>query len=210
MKGLGAFIKTTVLGGILIILPAAILVIVFSWIYRFAIGLIHPFTRVLIAQSNLPKFTADVVVIFLIVMLCFLVGLFVKTKAGGLIYHSFEQKVLKAAPGYSLAKDIVAQLLGKKSSPFSSVALVRLFDSETLATGFIMDSHPDGSYTVFIPTAPNPTSGVIYHLKPEYVHPVKVGVEDAMRSIISCGAGSERLMTSYLNDIREKDNIPTL
>lgn len=210
MKGLGAFIKTTLLGGIVVVLPAAILVIVFSWIYKFAIGLIHPFTRVLIAQSNLPKFTADVIVIFLIVMACFLVGILVKTKAGGLMYHSFEKKILKATPGYSLTKDIVAQLLGKKSSPFSSVALVKLFGSETLATGFIMDSHPDGSYSVFVPTAPNPTSGVIYHLKSEYVHPVKVGVEDAMRSIISCGAGSEKLMTSYLNDKKEKDNIPAL
>ncbi|MBN1627134.1 MAG: DUF502 domain-containing protein [Deltaproteobacteria bacterium] len=205
MKGLGAFIKTTVLGGILIILPAAILVIVFSWIYRFAIGLIHPFTMVLISQSNLPKFTADVVVIFLIVMACFLVGLFVKTKAGGLIYHSFEQRVLKAAPGYSLAKDIVAQLLGKKTSPFSSVVLVRLFGSDTLATGFIMDTHPDGIYSIFLPTAPNPTSGFIYHIKSEDVHPINVGVEDAMRSIISCGAGSEKLITAYHNQTKEKE-----
>ena len=34
----------------------------------------------------------------------------------------------------------------------------------------------------------------IYHLEAKYVHPVDVSVEDAMRSIISCGAGSSSLL----------------
>jgi len=209
MKRLGDFIKTTLLGGTVVILPAAILIIVFVWIYRFIIGTIHPFTNVLLAETNLPKFTADIIVIFIIVMTCFFIGIFVKTKFGEMFFHMLEQKILKIAPGYSLVKDIVSQLVGRKASPFSAVALVKLFDSDTLATGFIMDSHPDGSYSVFVPTAPNPTSGVIYHMKAESVHPVNVGVEDAMRSIISCGAGSKKLLTAYLNDIKEmKDNEP--
>jgi uncharacterized membrane protein len=47
---------------------------------------------------------------------------------------------------------------------------------------------------VFVPTGPNPTSGFIYHLDQQYVHPVKVSVEEAMRSVISCGAGSGTLL----------------
>jgi uncharacterized membrane protein len=66
-----------------------------------------------------------------------------------------------------------------------------------LVSAFITDTHTDGTYTVFVPTGPNPTSGNIFHLKGEYVHPVDVPVEDAMRSIISCGAGSSRLIKQY-------------
>jgi uncharacterized membrane protein len=61
-------------------------------------------------------------------------------------------------------------------------------------SAFVTDSHDDGSYTVFVPTGPNPTSGNIYHLKGKWVHPVDVSVEDTMRSIISCGAGSSMLI----------------
>lgn len=61
-------------------------------------------------------------------------------------------------------------------------------------TAFVTEQHVDGSYSVFVPTGPNPTSGNIYHLKKKYVHLVDVSVEDAMRSIISCGAGSGKLL----------------
>ena len=53
--------------------------------------------------------------------------------------------------------------------------------------------------TVFVPTGPNPTSGFIYHLPNKYIHKVDVRVEDAMRSVISCGTGSSALIQKKLN-----------
>ena len=120
---------------------------------------------------------------------------------GNIIYARLESNVLSKAPGYSLIKETVSQFLGKKKLPFSSVALARIFDNATMVSAFITDEHPDGSYTVFVPTGPNPTSGNIYHLKSENVHPVDVPVEEAMRSIISCGAGSSTLIAEYKNKV---------
>ena len=68
---------------------------------------------------------------------------------------------------------------------------------------FITDTHGDGSYTLFVPTGPNPTSGLIFHLEGRFVHPVNVPVQDAMRSIISCGAGSARLFAEYAADRKD-------
>ena len=92
------------------------------------------------------------------------------------------------------------QFIGRKQSPFSKVALVQLFENQTKATAFVTDEHPDGSFTVFVPTGPNPTSGQIFHLQGQYVHPVDVRVDDAMRSIISCGAGSTKLIEAADKD----------
>ena len=91
-------------------------------------------------------------------------------------------------------KETVGQFIGNKESPFSSVALAQIFGNETLVSAFITDKHADGSYTVFVPTGPNPTSGNIFHLEAKYVYKIDVSVEDAMRSIISCGAGSAKLL----------------
>ena len=88
----------------------------------------------------------------------------------------------------------VNQFFGRKQSPFSSVALVQIFQNETMVTAFVTDRHGNGTVSVFVPTGPNPTSGFIYHIPEKYVHPVDVPVEDAMRSVISCGAGSEMLV----------------
>ena len=74
------------------------------------------------------------------------------------------------------------------------MALIQIFQNETLVTGFVTDKHAGDMVSVFVPTGPNPTSGFIYHLPKKYVHPVDVPVEDAMRSVISCGAGSSMLI----------------
>ena len=149
----------------------------------------------------MPEISADVLVIIVIILVCFVIGVFVKTRLGSLTYKTLENRILKIAPGYSLIKETVFQLLGRKESPFSKVALARIFQNDTLVSAFITDNHPDGSYTIFVPTGPNPTSGNIYHLKGEYVHPVKASVEDTMRSIISCGAGSTNLINEYRKSV---------
>ena len=121
------------------------------------------------------------------------------------MYLLFESRIFLKIPGYSLIKETVSQFFGNKKSPFSSVALVQIFGNETLASAFITDEHKDGTRTVFVPTGPNPTSGNIYHLPEDRVHPVDVSVEEAMRSIISCGAGSSTLISKRKDPITETD-----
>lgn len=197
MNKIRSFIVTSLLGGLIVILPVAILAAVFGWVFSFVTNLIQPFTDLIVANSDMKEVIADAIVLFVIFVVCFFVGLMVRTKFGKFIYHIIEHRLLKIAPGYNLIKETVLQILGNERSPFSSVALAQIFGNDTLVTSFVTDEHSDGSFSVFVPTGPNPTSGNIYHLKRKYVHPVDVSVEDAMRSIISCGAGSARLVEAY-------------
>ena len=196
MQNAKRFIMTTLLGGIVVILPASIIFAVFSWLYGSLTALIQPLTNILVTRVRLRESVADFLVIGSILFACFLVGLVVKTQVGQYIYEKLETKVLTFAPGYSLVRETVGQFLGRRKAPFSSVALVNLFGSKTMATAFITDEHADGSFTVFVPTGPNPTSGQIFHLQGEHVHQVDFPVDDTMRSIISCGAGSGGLMSA--------------
>jgi uncharacterized membrane protein len=198
MGRLKSFLKTSLLGGVVVILPVAILAAVSVWIFNLVTGLIEPLTRLLIEDSQVNEYTAEVLVIILVIVSCFFVGVTVRTRLGAFLYRLIETRILKLAPGYSMIKDTVLQIFGsRKDSPFSSVAIARIFGNDTRVTAFITDTHADGSYTVFVPTGPNPTSGLIYHLDGKYVQPVNIPVQDAMRSIISCGAGSAKLMQDY-------------
>jgi len=192
------FFKTTILGGVIVILPAIILILAFKWLFGVVGGAIAPLTNLVVTTLPTPEeynpLIATVIVIWVIVIACFFFGLFVRTKLGQMIYSAFESSLLSKAPGYKMIKETVNQLLGKKASPFSSVALVNIYGNDTLMTAFITDRHANGMITVFVPTGPNPTSGFIYHVKKEFVHPVAVSVEDTMRSVISCGAGSDKLI----------------
>jgi uncharacterized membrane protein len=194
------FFRTTLLGGVIVILPTIILVFAFKWLFGMVSDAIRPMTNLVVEYLTLPdqyeRLIAMLIVISVIILGCFAVGLFVRTKLGRWVYESFEKSLLSKTPGYTMVKETVNQFIGKKQSPFSSVALVQIFQNETKVTAFVTDKHDDGTVTVFVPTGPNPTSGFIYHLNEQYVHPVSVPVEDAMRSVISCGAGSGQLIAA--------------
>jgi uncharacterized membrane protein len=208
MERLKTFVKTTMIGGIGVILPVIILVLVFSWLFRFVTRNVRPLTNLIFADPEAIGLFADIISIILIITVCFLIGMFVKTKVGTYVYNSIERLLLDKIPGYTIAKDTVAQFIGGDEMPFSSVALVKPFGTDTLMTGFITDKHVNGSYTVFVPTGPNPTSGNILHVAPENVFKVEVPVEHAMRSIIACGAGSNELIENYIDAQKEKRKEP--
>jgi uncharacterized membrane protein len=204
MSQIKSFLGTSLLGGIVVILPVAIILFIIKWLFDLVTSIIQPLTNLVVAISQLQETLADLLVIATILSVCFVVGVFVRTRLGNWFHTILENRVLKIAPGYTLIKETIVQFLSNKTrASFSSVALVQLFGNETLASAFITDRHPDGSCTVFVPTGPNPTSGNIFHLKAEYVHPVNVRIEDAMRSIISCGAGSQKLINAYLENNRK-------
>lgn len=166
-------------------------------------SLIQPITTLLISKTAMQELLADVLVIGAILLICFFIGVFVKTKLGNYIYRSLELSLFKQAPGYTMIKETLMLFLGTKKAPFSDVALVNVFNSDTLMTAFVTDKHSSGDYTVFIPTSPNPTSGNIYHLKGENVFIIDVKVEDAIRTIIACGAGSEEFVDKVNRDATE-------
>ena len=199
MTRLKLFLKNAIVGGLLVILPVAIFLFVLTWVFGLIRKAISPLTIIVMEQSPIQGLVADVLVIALLIFICFTVGVIVRTKAGKWMHSILESRIFQYAPGYMLIKETIFQFLGKSKPPFSSVALVQLFDNEVLSTGFITDEHEDGIYTVFIPTGPNPTSGLIYHLPKRLVHPVKVSIEETMRSIISCGAGSSTIISKRKN-----------
>ena len=198
------FFKTTLLGGVIVVLPTIILGFAFKWLFGKVGDGIRPLTQLVGDNLELPdeyeRLIATLIVLSVILLSFFLIGLFIRTRIGRWIYSAFENSLLSKAPGYKMIKETVNQFLGKKESPFSSVALVQIFENETQVTAFITDRHDNGTITVFVPTGPNPTSGFIYHLDQKYVHPVPVSVEDAMRSVISCGAGSDALIKGLKPD----------
>ena len=196
MNRVKSFIRTCLLGGLIVLLPVGILIAAFRWVFGLIRNLIDPLTTMVLARSDMQELAAVIVGLGIIVVACFVVGLIVRTQIGRFVHEKLEQHVLKIAPGYNLIKETVMQFLGNRPSPFSSVALVRIFGNETMVTAFVTERHENGWFSVFVPTGPNPTSGNIYHLKPQFVHHVDQPVEDVMRSIISCGAGSANLLTS--------------
>jgi len=73
--------------------------------------------------------------------------------------------------------------------------LVDVYGNGTRMTGFITDEHASGNYTVFVPTGPNPTNGFIFHVQADQIERLdQTKTDDALRSIIAVGVGSNAIM----------------
>lgn len=208
LRRLKAFIRTSLLGGVTVILPIAILAVVFNWIFRFVTGFIKPLTTLIVNYAPIPirELIAQGIAVAVILVSCFLIGVLVRTGFGRWIHEVFEDRILKIAPGYQLIKETILQLLDTKRGAFSKMALVDLFNNGVLAPAFIMDQTAGGMIAVYIPTVPTPTGGFVYYAPKHLVYPLNISTEEAMRVIISCGAGSCKLLEKYLDDPRSRES----
>jgi len=185
------FLLTTLIGGITVILPIVILAWVIKIIVQLVGAIIAPLSYLI--RLDISPLVIDLMAIVIIVLACFATGLFVRTRVGSTIYGYIEKHWLERLPIYSSIRDIVQQFTGKKRTAFQQVVLLSPYGAETLMTGFVTDEDGD-DFTVFVPTAPNPTNGFVFHMKREQLTFLDVKTEDAMRTVVGMGAGSQALI----------------
>jgi uncharacterized membrane protein len=168
-----------------------------EWLLDIVRGLISPLSQWLVQQTLVASYVADVFGVLLLLVALFLVGLFVSTSIGGWIHDLVDQWLSKLAPGYKTIREVISQLLGGEgNTSLLKGEVCRAYVMGRAAgvsvTAIVTAKHANGDLTVYVPTAPIPTSGFVYHLSAVCVDLLPhVSVEEAMRTVISCGSGSQ-------------------
>ena len=109
-------------------------------------------------------------------------------------------KVLESVPVinsiYSTTRTAIAALSSAGERPYSSVVLVEFphegMQSIGLVTSRIDNENGEKMLTVFIPTTPIPSSGFLIIVPEKDAVPTEMGVDDAMKVIVSGGLLSGR------------------
>ena len=73
MGRIKTFITTSLLGGLAVILPVTITILIFKWIFNFVIQIIQPLTQLVVARSQFQFLAAEAIVLGIILSSCFLV-----------------------------------------------------------------------------------------------------------------------------------------
>lgn len=192
------FVITTFLGGVIVILPITLFVLLIRFLFDFVVGILEPLARLMFPSQDVTDAQNRILIgllsLAIVFTFCFLVGLVVKTQAGKALWSWIETGLLEKLPIYGTIRETVQQFTGKSKEHFSKVVLVDPFGNGTQMTGFVTDRHDNGKVTVFVPTAPNPTNGFVFHLDPSRVVYTEAGTEEAMRSIIAVGNGSSKVI----------------
>ncbi len=196
-KRIQKFLRTTLFGGVVALAPLTLIILMFRWIINLIGRNLTPVVDRLLQNPDpdpLFKFALYLITFAAVVLFFFVIGLVVRTRLW-VFLNKAEDRYLLKIPGYKMVKETVQQFFGKNRSFFKEVVLVDIFKSGALMTGFITDDQGE-VITVFVPTGPNPTSGNIYHLEKSQVLKTNATVDSGMKSIISCGAGSQEIFAS--------------
>ena len=191
MKHFLAFLKTTLLGGLIVVLPAWLAVL----LVLKALGHLEIFVKPI--SKHLPEAIAHprVIAILVLVGLCFLVGLAIHTAIGRRIEHAAERLVLNKIPGYNTLHGFAARLTDSDEGASFQPALVEI--EEALVPGFIVEQHSGNRCTVFIPSVPTPMAGAVYIIDNNRVHPLDLPAISVMQCISKWGGESDKLLASY-------------
>lgn len=178
--------------GVIVILPMAIIYIVLALLFDLVFELIEPLS-ILFSPGGEPTFLINILTLVVLGLMIFSLGLVVDHEKGQNWMKKFETDYLCKIPLYSTIRDTIQQFSGMKDMPFKQVVLVDPFGTGVMMTGFVTEKVNDEIYTVFVPTAPNPTNGNIYHFPVSRITFLQISSDTAMRSVVGMGTGSSVL-----------------
>jgi len=181
---------STFFGGLLVVVPLYLSVLLLLRAMQSLVGLVRPVAMLLPAW--LPAEHA--LSLLLVIILCFLIGAAVRTPAGRAIRERIEKSLFERIPGYALLRSLTQRIAGKDEERAWKPALVEI--EEALVPAFIIEELDDGRFTVFVPSVPTPFAGAVYVLAPERVHPLDVPFTQALQSISRWGSGSKELVAA--------------
>jgi len=197
MKSLLRLIKTTLIGGLLIVVPVWLSVLLLLKTLSVLGLFVAPVTEQMPEAARHPRILA----LLVLVAGCFLIGLLVQTTLGRWFKRTLEKYLLEKVPGYKVLRGLAEQLADSDETHGFAPALVEIEDA--LAPGFIVERHDSGQCTVFVPSAPTPAVGQIYILAATRVHPVHLPLPRMMGCITKWGSGSGALLAAmHAPDIR--------
>ena len=187
MKSLAELTKTTLIGGLLVVLPIYLTILLLVKTLAGIFALLSPVTEAIPAGAQF----RHVIAIVLALAVCLVAGLVVRTGFGLRAKNALERSVLERIPGYALVRGLAERMSDNGADGAFQPALVELEDA--LSPGFIIEELEDGRYTVLVPSVPTPAAGSLFILPRERVHPLDVPFTQAVKVISKWGEGAGAL-----------------
>ncbi len=192
MKILIQFIRSTLIGGILFLLPVAMLLMMLNNVHLMMTKVVAPLS------DRLPDLMlgfdgSRLLALVLLVLLCFASGLLVKSALIKRWISRLEDQVLAYLPGYAMLKSLTASAVGEEID--NSLKTVLVQDGDTWKIGFLVEEG-EGFSTVFFPDAPRHDSGELKIVPTGSVRKVNISSNKAAKSLNSFGKGAIQWMKS--------------
>lgn len=192
MKNLMEFFKTSLLGGLFVLLPLVLFYLLLAELLELVVVLATPIADLF------PKGTFDeakmpvIIGILLIVGISFLFGLTLRSVVLRRFGLWIEKKVLSRMPLYNAVKSLARGLLGAQEETAFRTALLSGDGEREIV--YVIEEHKDEHMTVLVPFAPASFAGPIKIVSSNRVEMLPASVGDASRVISHWGIGARKLL----------------
>jgi len=195
-------LKNDLIAGLLVVIPLATTMWLATTLSRFVLAFLttipkqfNPFNTLNPLLQDLINLGVGLLVPLLAILL---IGLMARNIVGRWLLDFGEgtlQRIPLAGSVYKTLKQLLETVFRDNSTRFRRVVLVEYPRQGLFAVGFVtgvigaavQSSFQEPMLSVFIPTAPNPTTGWYAVVPESSVRDVDLSVEDAFRTIISAG-----------------------
>jgi uncharacterized membrane protein len=188
MKFVRDFFGNAIVGGLLVLLPIYLAVLLLGKAMGTVVSVVKPIASLLPAWVPAEHLLS----LLIVLIVCFAVGVLVRTPAGTAVRDRLDRALFGKLPGYDLFRSLSLRAAGRSEQAGWKPAFVESDDG--LLPAFIVEQLDDGRYTVFVPSVPTPFAGAIYVLGPERVREIDVPIGQAVRAISQWGIGTGGLV----------------
>ncbi len=188
------FIRETIQGGIFLVIPLTVVLVILAKTHAMLQKLTAPIAS-LLPKNILGLNGGFLVALICLLLACFLGGLLIKSAIIKRRIEVFEEKYLSRIPGYSFIKATASDTFGDGSKPMQAV-MIR--DDVSYMLGLVIEQN-ERLCTVFIPGAPNATSGEVKIYEIKDVIPINVKAKDVLNSMGRLGKGSNQWLLDVQN-----------
>jgi uncharacterized membrane protein len=183
------FVKATLIGGIVFLLPIVVAIIVLAHALSLAEKAAKP-AMALLPDALAGAVTVTAAAVAVLVLVSLLAGLFARTRAGSRVMAWFESSLVGGLPQYQLVKSMAEGMAQVENAKGVTPALIYVGDAWQL--GYVLEGLGRGKDWVgaFLPQAPTPMSGNILYVPVERVRPLEMTMVQAMSIVKRLGVGS--------------------
>jgi len=187
------FISTAILGGLAFLVPILLVFMLLSKGLSLTLNLAAPLATMLPTETVAGVAIAKVLALLLLILFCYLAGLFARLATGRSFVEGIESKLETIYPRYTVIKFKMQDLRTHESLDKVKVVLAKFDDNA--AIGFEVERQEGGMVTVFLPGSPDPWAGTVIYMTPDRVEPLNLDVNTVAKRMKSLGKGTASLLS---------------
>ncbi|MDA0818221.1 MAG: hypothetical protein O2946_11745 [Planctomycetota bacterium] len=195
VAGTFGFVKTTVIGGLIFLLPLAVLGGLLGYVYNVVLVIYEPLKAHLPVRSAIGISILFLVAVGILLLLCFVCGLAAQRAIGRTFSRTIEKQLVMVFPKYAIYKDIVAGNIGGDALAPSLVPVTVRFN-DAIRIGYEAGRTARGLVIVYLPGAPDPWIGEVVLVEADRIQSLDVSFNETAAICERLGRESTQLLAA--------------